>query len=291
MSKTKASILLITVFMARGTSFLFSKTLMSGMSPMSVLAIRFILAFLILALLFHRRLLACDKRSLHGGLTLGVLYTICMIFEMFGLRLIDSGTSSLIENMAIVLVPVYTAVLTRSLPKKKTMLCALLAVTGVGFLSLSQSKIGSGGPGILLAVLAAMTYAACIMTTERVSRDADPIAIGVIQLGTMGTLSLLICFATHSFAFPQTGTQWGMMLMLVFVCSCFGFAFQPLGQKYLPAETAAVFTVVNPMTASILGITVAGETISMFKMIGYALILLSLVLYHVRINRSRKQIV
>ena len=47
-----------------------------------------------------------------------------------------------------------------------------------------------------------------------------------------------------------------MMLMLVVVCSCFGFAFQPVGQKYVPAETAAVFTVVNPLTASILGITI-----------------------------------
>ena len=34
MSRTKASLLLIFVFMARGTSFLFSKTLMSELSPM-----------------------------------------------------------------------------------------------------------------------------------------------------------------------------------------------------------------------------------------------------------------
>ena len=44
------------------------------------------------------------------------------------------------------------------------------------------------------------------------------------------------------------------MLLLVLLCSSFGFAFQPLGQKYLPAEEAAVMTVINPLTASILGI-------------------------------------
>ena len=42
MSRTGAKILLTTVFIARGTSFLFSKILMESMSPMSILAIRFI---------------------------------------------------------------------------------------------------------------------------------------------------------------------------------------------------------------------------------------------------------
>lgn len=196
MKKMQASILLVFVFMARGTSFLFSKELMNTMSPMSVLAVRFILAFLILVLVLFKRLYNCSKKSLTGGLILGVLYTICMVFEMYGLRLIDTGTSALIENMAIVLVPLYAAVLTKSLPKKKTMLCAVLAVIG------------------------------------------------------------------------------------------FGFAFQPVGQKYVSAEAAAIMTVVNPLTASILGIIAAGESISAAKIIGYALILISLLMYHLNVFKK-----
>ncbi|MBR4789514.1 MAG: EamA family transporter, partial [Treponema sp.] len=117
MNKTSASILLILVFMARGTSFLFSKTLMQTMTPMSVLAVRFILAFIVLAIIFNKKLFSCDKRCLKNGFILGTLYTICMTFEMYGLRLVDTGVSSLIENMAIVLVPLYVALYTRSLPK------------------------------------------------------------------------------------------------------------------------------------------------------------------------------
>ena len=78
MSKGRAKLLLISVFVARGTSFLFSKTLMQSMSPMSVLAVRFVLAFLILAAVFSKKLLHCSKSSLFGGAILGVLYTACM---------------------------------------------------------------------------------------------------------------------------------------------------------------------------------------------------------------------
>ncbi|MBQ8306731.1 MAG: DMT family transporter [Blautia sp.] len=280
MTTAKAKILLALVFIARGTSFLFSKTLMQDMTPLSILAVRFILAFLVLAVVFHKKLRACDKKSFTGGVILGALYTLCMVLEMYGLRLVDTGVAALIENMAIVLVPLYAAVLTRTLPKKKTMLCAALAVAGVGFLSLAQSSVRGGGVGILLTILAALTYGVCIMATESVSRDAEPVAIGIIQLGVMGVLSLLIALPVEGLHFPKTGQQWAMMLMLVLVCSCFGFAFQPVGQKYVPAETAAVFTAINPLAASVLGITVAGESISFSKGIGYVLILLALFLYN-----------
>mgnify|MGYP004526452741 CR=1 FL=1 len=279
MRTTSAKILLISVFVARGTSFLFSKTLMDSIPPMSILAVRFLLSFAILALVFHRRLRACSRSSLRGGLILGFLYTVCMVFEMYGLRLIDSGVSSLIENMAIVLVPIYLAVYTRTLPEKRTLLCAVLAVAGVGFLTLTQRELSGGALGVALAICAAMTYAACIIMTERVTRGADAITVGILQLGTMGLLSLIIALPTEHITLPHSAQQWTMMLLLVLVCSCFGFTFQPLAQKYIPAETAAVFTVVNPLTASVMGIAVAGEKMTLPKLAGYLLILLSLTLY------------
>ena len=251
MSQRNAKILLIAVFAARGISFLFSRILLRDMSPMSILAVRFMLAFLILAAVFNQKLRCCSKGSLKGGLILGVLYTICMILEMYGLQWIDTGVSALIENMAIVIVPIYAAVLTRTL---------------------------------LFVILTAFTYAVCIMITERVSKNADPLAIGVIQLGTMGVISFIVSVLIHDFALPQTGLQWTCILMLVLICSCFGFAFQPVGQKYLPAEAAAVFTVVNPLTASIVGVAVLGESLSAAKIIGYVLILGALYIY----NRSEK---
>lgn len=287
MSKTKASILLILVFMARGTSFLFSKTLMHDLTPMSVLAVRFLSAFIILAVIFHKKLLAADSECIKRGMILGLLYSICMTFEMYGLRLVDTGVSSLIENMAIILVPLYASILTRSLPKAKTMICAVLAVIGVGFLSLDQIGNGGSSLGIILIILAALTYGACIMYTDKVSRDFDPMTIGIVQLGTMGMISLAASFFTGGPGMPRTGEQWGMMLILILLCSCFGFAFQPLGQKYLKAETAAVLTVVNPLTASIMGILAAGELLTAYKAVGYVIILPVLIFYNI-VGKDRR---
>ncbi len=104
----------------------------------------------------------------------------------------------------------------------------------------------------------------------------------------MGALSLLIALPSGDFALPQSGREWGMMAMLVLVCSCFGFAFQPLGQKHVTAEAAAIFTVINPLTASAIGLIVASERITVSKIIGYILILFALVLYNLDLSRLRR---
>lgn len=67
-----------------------------------------------------------------------------------------------------------------------------------------------------------------------------------------------------------------------------GFAFQPLGQKYVTAEAAAIFTVINPLTASAMGLLVASERVTVSKIIGYILILFALTLYNLDLGRLRK---
>lgn len=284
MSKTGAKLLLTAVFIARGSSFLFSKNLMGTMSPMSILAVRFILAFLVLAAVFHKRMKHMERATLKGGLILGILYTICMIFEMYGLRLVDSGVSALIENMAILFVPLYVAAWTRTCPKAKTIFCAVLAIAGVGLLSISQMSLDNGGLGIFLIICAALIYGFCIIATDKVSKDGDPVAIGIIQLGVMGFLSLIVALLTEGFALPSGQSQWTMILFLILICSCFGFTFQPVGQKYVSAEVAAVFTVINPLTASIMGVVIAREGLTLAKGIGYIVILFALIIY----NRDSK---
>ena len=87
---------------------------------------------------------------------------------------------------------------------------------------------------------------------------------------------------------PQSGHEWLFILFLVLICSCFGFAFQPLGQKYVTAETAAILTVVNPLTACTMGIIVAGEALTVLKVIGIVLILCALILYNLDMKRLKE---
>lgn len=272
-----AMILMASIMVARGSSFIFSKWLMDGLEPMNVLAVRFCLAFLILAIIFHKKLLVLDKKTFFKGMLLGFSYTLNMVVEMYGLRLIDAGTCSFIENSAIVIVPLYMAVLTRTLPKKKIVYCALIAFVGVGFLTLS-SGASAINAGSLLAILAALIFGVCIVITDYVSREGDPITMGVLQIGFMGVFSTILTFTVETPRLPVNAVEWSMILMLALICSCFGFTFQPLAQKYLSAETAGVFTAINPLSTCFLGILLGQEDADIFKILGGILVVLAVLL-------------
>ena len=151
MTQKKAEILLAAVIAARATSLLFSKIAMNGMGIFNLLAARFLMAFVLLAVVFFKRLRHIKRHTLVRGATMGALFFLMLSTELTGLKSTPSSTVSLLENTAIILVPMAEAVLRHKLPKAVTAVSALVAIGGVALLT-GQSggftpRYGAGGHG------------------------------------------------------------------------------------------------------------------------------------------------
>ena len=137
MSERKAQILMASVIIARSTAYLFSKTLLQTMDRFTVLANRFLLAFLLLCILFFRRMIRTAPRTLLRGMILGTVFFIVMSFELGALKTAETSTTSFLENTAIIYVPLLAALVSFRLPGSGTewfCLAALVFVcTGFGF--------------------------------------------------------------------------------------------------------------------------------------------------------------
>lgn len=105
MTVRQAEMLLAAIIAARATSFMFSKILVGTMAPFNILAVRFLIAAGLLIVLFHRRLLKLDRRTLGCGAAMGGVFFASMALEMHALTGASSSTVSFLENTAIVLVP------------------------------------------------------------------------------------------------------------------------------------------------------------------------------------------
>lgn len=70
MSVRKAELLLAAVIIARSTSLLFVKVGLGMISPFNLIAARFCLAFVILSVIFYKRLLHCNVRDIKCGAAL-----------------------------------------------------------------------------------------------------------------------------------------------------------------------------------------------------------------------------
>lgn len=278
MSRKQAECLLAAVIFARSTSLLFAKIGLNSFTPLDLLAVRFCLAFAVLAVIFWKKLRAAAKTDLWHGTVLGAAFFAVMTCETFALRVTSASTTSFLTNTAIVIVPLFEAVLHRRAPDKKALLCAGVTLLGVGFLTL-RSSVGFG-PGEGLCLLEACLYAAAIILIGKFSRTGDPLVLGMFQIGFLGLFAAVASLLLESPHLPGTAREWGVILALALVCSCFGFTFQPVAQRYTTAERAAQLCAVNPLSTAVLSAVFLHETMDILGIIGAALILCGIVLHN-----------
>ena len=289
MHERKYELLLAAVIAARATSFIFSKMVLAHMDTFHLLAVRFLLAFLLMAVLFFKRLRHIGKSELISGTIIGLLYFFVMSSELTALKTTDSSTVSLLENCSIIFVPLFGSVLKRKLPGRETVLCALIAILGVSCLT---AQVGRLTVGMLFALLAAVLYACAILTTDKISRRAaDTLCIGIVQVGIMGALCLFASLFFEAPHMPANRVQWLYILILAVVCTGFGFTLQPVAQRYVSADRTGLFCAINPAIASLLGVVVLHEHFGLLSMAGLVLILLSIALPYIMQFRKKHKIV
>ena len=279
MSRKSAEWLLAAVIFARSTSLLFAKVGLESLSPLNLLAARFCLAFVVLTVIFWKKLRTVTKTDVLHGMILGAVFFAVMTCETFALTMTSASSVSFLVNTAIVIVPLFEAALHRKAPAHMALVCAAVTLAGVGFLTLKEG-ISGFGLGEALCLVEACLYAGGIILTGKFSQEGDPILLGMFQIGFLGVFAavgtLLVDATPH---LPQTGIEWGVVLALALVCSCFGFTFQPVAQRYTTAERAAQLCAVNPLSTAVLSAVFLHESMGVQGMIGAALILLGLVLH------------
>lgn len=289
MGKKQAKILLISIIIARSTAFLFSKIALRTMEPFNLLGIRFLIAFCMLSLLFHKKMQTSTCFDILHGAAIGLSFFSVLAFEMFALRLTEASTVSFLENSAIILVPIIESALQRRKPAQNMMLCGALTFIGVGILATRNGGSLSGGEGLCLC--AAFMYAVSMILTGRFSTINEPLLLGIYQIGFIGLFALIVSFFTETLHLPDSQTEWSCILILAVVCTCFGFTLQPVTQKYVSTEETAQFCAVNPLSASLISGVVLKESFGFRGVLGSALILFGLILHGKFEKRSMNDLI
>ena len=179
MSTKKANLILTTCSMAWGTSYIFMKLGIEGLSPLMLMALRTGIAFLILVLIFFKRLLKVNKRLLLYSAITGFLLFTNLTPILYGLNTITASQSGFILSTTVVLVPVIHAVISRRLPAHHVRLGIIIVL--IGMVLINGGDIFAVKPGTLLCMLSAFSYSINIVLNSYFTRQVDPLALGVYQ--------------------------------------------------------------------------------------------------------------
>ena len=275
MNERKGEFLVGLALALRASSLLFGKIAMRTMGPFLTIGLRFTIAFILIALLFRKSLKKADLKTMWHCALIGIFFFLAMVFEMYGLQTTASSVTAFLEGSVVVMVPAITCILQKKLPDRLTVISAVIALIGVGFLTLKGDRLGFT-TGELLVLGGTFWYSVSVIVTDKAAKNDDLMAVAIYQLLFIAIFAYIGAFIFEEIRLPQSEQEWGAVLALAVICSGVGFTIQPFGQKYTTPERAGILAVFNPLTAAVLGVIFLHERMTGSMLLGAALILISI---------------
>lgn len=281
------ALILAAVFGGLGP--IFGKFALKEFSPMTILTIRNLGAFLIfLPILILKKELKVDKKDLIKVLFAGLLFSGNIIFFLFGLQL----TTSIMSQLLYLLVPMITIVLSTFFLKQKFQLIEIAGVI-IGFLGvflmlgkslLNPALIKSLGSfqGNFMILMAVLFWSCYLIYTKKIVVKYSPLAL----TGYSALISLIICLfflikdIVGSTIFVGQPSFIGIVsiICLILLNSVAMMFFFQWGNKYTSPFVVAITTYLSPIITVLAAIPLLGERITGVLIISFTLICLGLYL-------------
>lgn len=279
-----ATLLLTAVAAVWGSTFFLIKDLVRTIPSADFLAVRFAIAAIVMAAVFHRQLRSLTRREVRFGLVLGLLYGAAQLLQTVGLEHTDASVSGFVTGTYVVLTPLFAAIILRDRVPGVTWIAATLALAGIGVLSLRGASFGFGES---LTLGAAAVYAVHIITLGRWTTPESAVGLATLQAGVITVVSGLGALP-DGITLPSGTGQWSSMLYMALVAGGGALWAQTWAQSQLSATTAAIVMALEPVFAALFAVGFGGETLTGRILLGGALILTAMYLVELRGSRSVK---
>ena len=213
------------------------------------------------------------KNLIRGGLVCGVLLTLGMNLQQFGIAETAAGKAGFITALYIVLVPLGGVFLGRK-ASKRLFFCVAIAVVGLYLLCFK----GDGGPvsfgrGDFLVFLSAFVFAAHILVVDHFVQQVDGVALSCVQFMVMTLVSTVCAFTFETVDFGVVAECWLYILYVGVLSGAVGYTLQILAQKDGDPTVVSLLLSLEAFFAVVCGALILHERMSGREYIGCALML------------------
>ncbi len=257
-----------------GSTFVLIKDVVGRMPVADFLAVRFVIAALVMLALFARPVWRMSRQQILRGLLLGVIYGAGQLLQTWGLARIAPSVSGFVTGMYVVFTPILALLLLRQRMAGVVWLAVLLSTAGLALLSLNGVSIDLG---VWLTLASAALYALHIVGLGQWSRQGEAFGMSAVQ---MVAIALVCVLATlpHGPMLPPDRSAWFAVLYMALVAGAGAMLMQTWAQSHLPATRAAIVMTTEPVFAAAFAVALGSDVLSWRMLAGGGLILAAMYL-------------
>lgn len=255
--RLRAELLLVIICVIWGTTFIVVKGALAYASPLTFIAIRFILAGLASAVGLRTDIRHLSWPALRAGLVLGLCLLGGYVFQVNGLLYTTPSKSAFITAFSVVLVPVILAVGGARLPLSN-IVAALAGLSGV-YILLVPSGTGGINRGDWLTLVGSVSFALYIVFVDRYAGRFDFRALVPTQLLVVGLAAAVALPFRRDARIEWTPAFLAALAITAFLATALAFSVQNWAQRYTPAAHTALILSLEPVFAALASRMVMGE--------------------------------
>lgn len=279
--------MLLVTAIVWGSGFVITAIALEYLTAYQVMAGRFLLAAIILTILFGYRLKKASKSVIWKGILLGTILYIAFALQTVGLQYTTPSKNAFLTAVNVIIVPLIAFAVYKRRIDGYEIIGSIIAIAGIGFLSLQGSLTMNIGDALSLAC--AVAFAFDIFCTNLFVQKEDAIALTIIQFITAAFLGILVVVSQGDI--PTTFEKEAIysIIYLAIFSTTLAYLFQNVANQYTSATKAAIILSTESFFGMVLSVIFLHEVLTSRMVVGAVMILLAILIAEVKPAHPKKR--
>ncbi len=257
-----------------GISFSVTKLAIGQNQPVLFLCYRFMLATMVLSIIFWKYVKKLNFATIKTGASLAIPLVLGIYLQTLGITHTSASQCSFVAGITVVMIPVIKLLIYRKSAPLKIWIAAFTALIGLFVISITDNlKIGTGD---LYTIVGAFCFAIYLIQIEKESKAGDIVPTIVPMFATCAILTLLLALLQNNTTWiPQGHTFWIGIIFCALFSTAYMYTISNIAQKYISAERVSIIYLFEPVFGAFAAHFILGEEITSRLLMGGGLIFLA----------------
>jgi len=270
-----------------GISYSITKMAIGDYSPNTFLFYRFLLAVIVLSIIFWKYVKNTTIEAVKTGAILAFPMFLGIQLQTVGLKYTDASQCSFIAGLTVIIIPLLKLAVYRTNTSLKIWIAALTALTGL-FIIAIQDKF-TINLGDLFTIAGAFAFAVYLIAVEKhsVTKNLLYSIVPMFAFCALFTFCLALTDSKSNWL-PENNTFWMGVIYCALFSTAYMYTVSNISQRYLSAERVAVIYLFEPVFGAIGAFFILGENLSWRLLLGGSLIFAGTIISEVNFSSRLK---
>ena len=263
----------------------------AGMNTFYLMWLRFLGSFVLLSILFRKKIKKVSKDDLKAGVILGIIQYFGYVFQTYGAAHTTVGKNAFFTAINVIIVPYIFWILNKKRPDIFSFSASIICLIGVGIMSLdSNLNFTHLNKGDVMTIISAFFFALQVAYTGYFGRKVHPMNLVLLQMLVGGLLFAGTQFATSGLreVIPLRGETLMAIIYAVVFSTAIPMLLQIYCQRLTTPTKASILMSTESMFAPIFAFFVLGEMMTLRVALGAVFILFSVVVSETKLGMVKE---